>query len=36
MKFMVRWRIHSDQREAALKAFAQMTNDDDRRDMGNN
>ena len=34
MKFMVTWRIHTDKRHAALDAFAQMTADDDKKDMG--
>ncbi len=34
MKFMVSWRIHPDKRHAALNAFAQMTADDDKKDMG--
>jgi hypothetical protein len=35
MKFMLTWRIHPDKRQAALAAFAQMTADDDAKDMGN-
>lgn len=31
---MVSWRIHPDKRHAALNAFAQMTADDDKKDMG--
>jgi len=31
---MVTWRIHPDKRQAAFKAFSQMTADDDKRDMG--
>ena len=34
MKFMVTWRIHPDKRREALTAFAQMTAEDDKRDMG--
>jgi len=36
MKFMVKWRIHSDKRQAALAAFAQMTEEDDKKDTGDN
>src|ERR1044072_4860875 len=36
MKFMVTWRLHPEKREAALHAFAQMTADDDKRDVGDN
>jgi len=35
MKFMVTWRVHPDKREPVLKAFAQMTPEDDQRDLGN-
>jgi hypothetical protein len=34
MKFLVTWRIHEDKRHDALKAFSQMTAEDDRADMG--
>lgn len=34
MKFMVSWRLHTDKRQAAINAFAQMTTDDDKKDMG--
>jgi Protein of unknown function (DUF3303) len=34
MKFMVTWRLHAEKRQAALSAFAQMTAEDDKRDMG--
>lgn len=34
MKFMVTWRCHTDKRQAALNAFAQMTPEDDKKDMG--
>ena len=36
MKFMVKWRVHPDKRQAALAAFAQMTEEDDKKDMGPN
>ena len=36
MKFMVKWRVHPDKRQAALAAFAQMTAEDDKKDMGPN
>ena len=36
MKFMVKFRVHPDKREAVLKAFAQMTVEDDEKDMGSN
>lgn len=36
MKFMVTWRVHPDKRQAAFSAFAQMTENDDRKDMGEN
>jgi len=36
MKFMVKWRVHPDKRQAALNAFSQMTAEDDKKDMGNN
>jgi len=36
MKFMVKWRIHTDKRQAALAAFAQMTEEDDKKDRGDN
>jgi len=35
MKFMITWHIHPDKRHAALNAFAQMTANDDKKDMGN-
>jgi hypothetical protein len=35
MKFMVTWRLHADKRQEALQAFAHMSTDDDKRDMGN-
>ena len=34
MKFMVTWRIHPDKRQAVFSAFAQMTADEDKKDMG--
>jgi hypothetical protein len=34
MKFMVSWRVHPDKRQEVFNAFAQMTAEDDRRDMG--
>ena len=34
MKFMVTWRVHPEKRQAAFNAFAQMTAEDDQRDMG--
>jgi hypothetical protein len=34
MKFMLSWRIHSEKRTEALKAFAQMTPEHDRADLG--
>jgi hypothetical protein len=34
MKFMVSWRVHPDKRQTVLNGFAQMTAEDDRRDMG--
>jgi hypothetical protein len=36
MKFMVSWQIHEDKRHEALKAFSQMTAEDDAVDMGEN
>jgi len=36
MRFMVKWRVHPDKRQAALAAFAQMTAEDDKKDMGEN
>lgn len=36
MKFMVKWRVHESKRHEALKAFAHMTEADDKADMGNN
>jgi hypothetical protein len=35
MKFMVKWRVHPDKRQAVLNAFAQMTAEDDKKDTGN-
>ena len=34
MKFMVTWRIHPDKRQAVFNAFAQMTADEDKKDIG--
>ena len=34
MKFMVKFRVHPDKREAVFKAFSQMTVQDDKKDMG--
>jgi Domain of unknown function (DUF3303) len=34
MKFMLTWRIHQEKRQAALKGFSQMTDADDKADMG--
>src|SRR5678815_5893576 len=34
MKFMVSWRVHPEKRQTVFNAFAQMTAEDDRRDMG--
>lgn len=36
MKFMVSWRVHEDKRHDTLKAFARMTEGDDKADMGDN
>jgi len=36
MRFMVKWRVHPDKRQVALAAFAQMTAEDDKKDMGDN
>lgn len=34
MKFMITWQIQSDKRHDAIKAFSQMTPDDDKKDAG--
>ena len=34
MKFMVTWRAHPDKRQAVFSAFAQMTAEEDQKDMG--
>ena len=34
MKFMVTWRVHPDKRQAVFNAFAQMTAEDDKKDLG--
>ena len=34
MKFMVSFRVHEDKRHEVLKAFSQMTAQDDQADMG--
>jgi hypothetical protein len=34
MKFMVTWRIHEDKRHDVLKAFSQMTAEEDQADLG--
>ena len=34
MKFMVTWRIHPDKRQAVFNGFAQMTAEEDKKDMG--
>ncbi len=34
MKFMVSWRVHEDKRHEALKAFSQMSLEDDRAELG--
>lgn len=34
MKFMVTWRVHDESRHEVLKAFSEMTADDDRADLG--
>ena len=34
MKFLVTWRIHDEHRHAALKAFSEMTAEDDQADLG--
>lgn len=33
---MVTWRVHPDKRQAAFSAFAQMTENDDKKDIGEN
>lgn len=35
MKFMVTWRVHPEKRQEAFTHFAQMTQEDDKKDMGN-
>ena len=34
MKFLVTWRVHEDKRHDALNGFSQMTEEDDRADLG--
>ena len=34
MKFLVTWRVHEDKRHEALRAFSEMTPDDDAADTG--
>ena len=34
MKFMITWKIHQDKRHDVLKAFAQMSTEDDQKDAG--
>lgn len=34
MKFLVQWRVHEEKRHETLKAFAQMTPEDDAADLG--
>ena len=34
MKFMVTWRVHPEKREAVFNAFAQMSAEDDKKDLG--
>ena len=34
MKFMVTWRLHEAHRHETLKAFSQMTDEDDKADLG--
>ena len=34
MKFMVSWRVHPDKRQAVFNTFAQMTAEDDKKDIG--
>ena len=34
MKFLVTWRIHDESRHDALKAFSEMSAEDDRADLG--
>jgi len=34
MKFMVSWRVHETERHEVLKAFSQMTAEDDQADLG--
>ena len=36
MKFMLTWRVHPEKRQAAFTAFAQMTPQDDQKDIGSN
>jgi hypothetical protein len=34
MKFLVTWQVHEDQRHEVLRTFAEMSEADDRADMG--
>ena len=34
MIFMLTWRVHPDKRQSAFAAFAQMTAEDDQKDIG--
>lgn len=34
MKFMITWKIHQEKKHDVLKAFAQMSADDDKKDAG--
>lgn len=34
MKFMISWNIHHDKRHDVIKLFSQMTEDDDKKDIG--
>ena len=34
MKFMITWRVHDEHRHDALKAFSEMTGEQDQADLG--